>query len=154
MKPEDIFYYSEKRSWFTKHALSVERVGLTYQVMRYRNNKLEGNATGLWSLFEVEQQLKICVDHAIFNPDIIRVFNLAITRMFLGDNVRYKIKGACLGRINHPKLSNIDIYHTFNNSYCYRRLEDNFVESILKADIDQYLVELALKDNIKTYIFE
>lgn len=47
MKPEDIFYYSEKRSWFTKHALSVERVGLTYQVMRYRNNKLEGNATGL-----------------------------------------------------------------------------------------------------------
>ena len=55
---------------------------------------------------------------------------------------------------NHPELGHIDIYHTFNNSYCYRRLNDNFVESILKADIDPYLVELDLKDNIKTYIFE
>ena len=154
MKPEDIFYYSEKRSWFTKHALSVERVGLTYQVMRYRNNKLDGSIDGLRSLFEVEQQLKICVDHALFSSEILRVFNLAITRMIFGNGVRYKIKGVCLGRINHPELGHIDIYHTFNNSYCYRRLNDNFVESILKADIDPYLVELDLKDNIKTYIFE
>lgn len=33
MKPEDVFYYSEKKGWFTKHALSVERVGFSLERM-------------------------------------------------------------------------------------------------------------------------
>ena len=114
MKPEDVFYYSEKKGWFTKHALSVERVGLKYQMSRYRNNKLDGYIGGLRSLFEIEQQLKICVEHGLFSSDILQQFLLALEKIIRKEGVEYRIKGTCLGRVDHPELGFADIYHTFS----------------------------------------
>lgn len=155
MKPEDIFYYSEKRSWFTKHALSVERVGLNYIVKWYKNNKLM-TIQEQPSLFYIQDWLKVWVENEYFSRELLSKFLKSITKNIRNEDVLYKIKGVCLGQVDHAELGYVNVYHTFNGYYCIHLLNRNVVESRcgVEADLHECLVDLALKDNITTYTFE